>query len=119
MLPKKDLRVIFLYEFKLGRNGAEAYQNIVDAWGKGQLSNAQYDDKLRCHISKIILKKLGELKCEALPHLPYSPDLSDDKLRCHISKIILKKFGELKYELYLTFHTPLIFPLQFSICLSI
>uniref|UniRef100_A0A0N5BVE8 HTH_48 domain-containing protein n=1 Tax=Strongyloides papillosus TaxID=174720 RepID=A0A0N5BVE8_STREA len=75
MLPKKDLRVIFLYEFKLRRNGAEAYQNIVDAWGEGSTFKCT-DDKLRCHNSKIILKKFSELKYEALPHLPYFPDLS-------------------------------------------
>uniref|UniRef100_A0A0N5B3H7 HTH_48 domain-containing protein n=1 Tax=Strongyloides papillosus TaxID=174720 RepID=A0A0N5B3H7_STREA len=72
MLSKKDLRVIFLHEFKLGRNGAEAYQNIFDAWGKGLLPNALM---IRCHISKLILKKFGELKYEALFHPTYSPDL--------------------------------------------
>uniref|UniRef100_A0A0N5BZA5 RNA-dependent RNA polymerase n=1 Tax=Strongyloides papillosus TaxID=174720 RepID=A0A0N5BZA5_STREA len=76
--------------FKLGRNGAEAYQNIVDAWGKGQLPNAQYVGglgnskeeilismmrRIRCHFSKLVLKKLGELKCGALSHSLYSPDL--------------------------------------------
>uniref|UniRef100_A0A0N5BIQ8 HTH_48 domain-containing protein n=1 Tax=Strongyloides papillosus TaxID=174720 RepID=A0A0N5BIQ8_STREA len=38
MLSKENLRAIFLHEFKLGRNGAEAYQNIVDAWGEGSTS---------------------------------------------------------------------------------
>uniref|UniRef100_A0A0N5BLN0 Histone-lysine N-methyltransferase SETMAR n=1 Tax=Strongyloides papillosus TaxID=174720 RepID=A0A0N5BLN0_STREA len=33
------------------------------------------NDKIRCHFSKLVLKKLCELKYEALSHPPYSPDI--------------------------------------------
>uniref|UniRef100_A0A0N5B2V3 Protein-tyrosine-phosphatase n=1 Tax=Strongyloides papillosus TaxID=174720 RepID=A0A0N5B2V3_STREA len=61
--------------------------------GKGQLLNAicvgglknfkgliltsimKRNDKIRCHFSKLVLKKFGELKYGALSHPTYSPDL--------------------------------------------
>uniref|UniRef100_A0A0N5C5M7 DDE_3 domain-containing protein n=1 Tax=Strongyloides papillosus TaxID=174720 RepID=A0A0N5C5M7_STREA len=33
------------------------------------------NDKIKYHVLKLILKKLGELKYGALPQPPYSPDL--------------------------------------------
>uniref|UniRef100_A0A0N5C4V6 Histone-lysine N-methyltransferase SETMAR n=2 Tax=Strongyloides papillosus TaxID=174720 RepID=A0A0N5C4V6_STREA len=33
------------------------------------------NDKIRCHFSKLVLKKLGELKYETLSHPPHFPDL--------------------------------------------
>uniref|UniRef100_A0A0N5BB73 Histone-lysine N-methyltransferase SETMAR n=1 Tax=Strongyloides papillosus TaxID=174720 RepID=A0A0N5BB73_STREA len=33
------------------------------------------DDKIRCHFSKLVLKKLDELKYGALSHPPYSPHI--------------------------------------------
>jgi len=33
-LSKKELRIILLHELKLGRNAAEANQNVMEAYGE-------------------------------------------------------------------------------------
>ena len=38
MLEKKQLRAIFLFEFKLGRKAAEATCNINEAFGKNTVN---------------------------------------------------------------------------------
>lgn len=94
-----DIRVIFLYEYKLGNNAAKAARNINQAFGENTVNDRKVQrwfeklkiirpslvnrhgpillhDNARPHTSYKTIAKLNELKYEILQHPAYSPDLS-------------------------------------------
>jgi histone-lysine N-methyltransferase SETMAR len=66
-------------------------------------------DNSRCHILKIVLEEMTCLKCERVPHLPYSPDLAIadfylfDVLKQKLQGIDPNDAGELKSEILTIF----------------
>ncbi|KOC63608.1 Histone-lysine N-methyltransferase SETMAR [Habropoda laboriosa] len=77
MLDKKQLRAIFLYEFKRGRKAAETARNINEAFGQDTVNERavqRWFARFRNGDESLEDEEHGSRPSEV--HPPYSPDLS-------------------------------------------
>ncbi|EFN81026.1 Histone-lysine N-methyltransferase SETMAR, partial [Harpegnathos saltator] len=71
-MENKEMRIIFLYEYKLGHSAAEATRNINTAFGEGSVS----DRTIRHRFEKF---RSGDTNLDNLPR-GHAPSVIDDNV---------------------------------------